>query len=245
MTHPIKLLVYPEAAVGGITRYDGTLLYYSRVNALLTSDAIVLDYGCGRGAHLDGSAPFYKRLCSFKGKVGKVIGVDIGEEGRNNASLDEFHRITDGSIPLASKSVDLCQSDWVVEHLTDVDKTLSEIQRVLKPRGYFCFRTPNRFHYSSVGASLVPFRAHHKLRRILGHFHSEEDVFPTTYPCNTKWKASRFLRIHGFDSMIFYHRGPSHLMGLGYGAGLLGRWIEAITPLFLCHEIHAFAQKKQ
>jgi SAM-dependent methyltransferase len=241
VTQPIKLLVYPEAAFGGITRYDGTLLYYSRVNALLQSDFIVLEYGCGRGAHLDGSAPFYKRLCSFKEKVAKVIGVDISDGGKSNACLHEFHRITDGSIPLPSESIDLCHSDWVVEHLTDVEKTFGEIQRVLKRGGYFCFRTPNYLHYSS----LVPFIFHHKIRKLLGHFHSEEDVFPTTYPCNTKWKASRLLRKHGFSPVIFYHRGPSHLMGLGYGRGVPVRWVETITPLVLCHEILAFAKKTQ
>ena len=245
MTHPVKLRVYPEAEFGGITRYDGTLIYYSRVNALLSSDAIVLDYGCGRGAHMGGSAPFYKKLCSFKGKVRKVIGVDIGEDGESNKSLDEFYHIRDGSIPVASESVDLCHSDWVIEHLTDVGKTFGEIRRILKPGGYFCFRTPNRFHYTSIGAAIVPFHAHHKLRKLLGHFHGEADVFPTTYPCNTKWKASRTLREHGFNPLVFYHRGPSHLMGLGYSAGLLGRWVETMTPRFLCHEIHAFAQKIQ
>jgi SAM-dependent methyltransferase len=244
MSHPVKLRVYPEAAYGGITRYDGTLLYYSRVNALIDENTVVLDYGCGRGMHLKRAAPYYRELCTLRGKAAKVIGVDVGSDGEQNANLDEFHRIEDATIPLASETVDLCHSDWVVEHLTDIDKTFGEIRRVLKPGGYFCFRTPTRFHYTSVGAAIVPFHAHHKLRRLLGHVHEEKDVFPVTYSCNTKWKACRLLRRHGFDPMISYHRGPSHLMGLGYWAGVLGRWIEEISPLILCHEIHGFAKKK-
>lgn len=243
MTHPVKLRVYPESAFGGITCHDGTLLYYSRINALADATDVVLDYGCGRGMHLQRSAPYYKRLCSLKGKVSKVIGVDVGSDGQGNPALDEFLRITNGKIPLPAESVDLCMSDWVVEHLEDVDGSFREIARVLKPGGYFCFRTPNRFHFSSLGASIVPFSFHHKLRQFLGHRHGEEDVFPTHYQCNTKRAARRRLREHGFEPLVQYHRGLSHLMGMGFWPGLVGRLVETVSPSFLCHEIHAFARK--
>lgn len=243
MSYSVKRRLYPESAIGGIARHDGTLVYYSRVNALITAESVVLDYGCGRGAHFLKSPGFYRKLCTFKGKASKVIGVDIGDDGLDNRSLDEFHRITDGNIPLATGSVDICHSDWVVEHLTDPGKTFGEIFRILKPGGYFCFRTPNRFHYSSLGASLIPYRFHYKLRQYLGDLHEEEDVFPTTYPCNTKRAALRVLKKHGFEPLVQYHRGHSHLMGMGYLPGLLGKILEEISPLCLCHEIHAFARK--
>lgn len=243
MSYATKLRVYPEAEFGGITRFDGPLLYYSRVNALIDCDSIVLDYGCGRGAHLSKNVRFYKELCSFRSKAKKVIGVDVEASGGVNPTLDEFRPLENGSIPLDSSSVDLCHSDWVVEHLEDVHEVFEEICRVLKPGGYFCFRTPNRFHYSSFGAAIVPFSWHHRIRRFLKHFHEQEDVFPTYYRCNTRWAAIRRLREHGFKPLVQYHRGLSHLNGLGYWPGLLGRWIEAASPLFLCHEIHAFGKK--
>lgn len=239
----IKQRIYPELAFGGIRHFDGGLCYYARIQALVKPESVVLDYGCGRGVQISEAEVFFRNLCSFKGKVKKVIGVDPTDAGLQNPDLDEFRQMTDATIPLEDETVDICHSDWVIEHVQDIDTVLNEIRRVLKPGGYFCFRTPNRFHYSSIGASFLPFSAHYKLRRFLGHAHEEGDVFPTTYPCNTKWKARRLLRGHGFEPLVYYYRGISHFMGWGYWPGLFGRLIETISPPFLAHEMHAFAQK--
>ena len=239
----IKGRIYPESIFGGLTHFDGDLRYYSRAQTLVRPESVVLDYGCGRGIHVSETDAFYRSLCSFKGRVSRVIGVDPTDAGLRNPSLDEFHQMKGSTIPLRDQTVDLCHADWVIEHVQDIHVVLKEIHRVLKPGGYFCFRTPNRFHYSSLGASLVPFKAHYKLRKILGHFHEEEDVFSTTYLCNTKWRARKLLGSYGFESLVYHHRGPSHLMGLGYWPGLFGRLIEGLSPPFLWHEIHAFARK--
>ena len=41
---------YPESRFGGYSDIDGTVTFYGRVQALLQSDMVVLDVGCGRGA---------------------------------------------------------------------------------------------------------------------------------------------------------------------------------------------------
>lgn len=229
MTDPIKLKVYPESLFGGITFYDGVLPYYGRIQSLVDTKSIVLDYGCGRGAHNSEVEPFYQKLCSFRGKVERVIGVDPTDAGLQNTDIDEFKQMKDFKIPLPDESVDLCHSDWVVEHVLEIDLFFNEVHRVLKTGGYFCFRAPNKFHYSSLGASLLPFSAHYRLRQFLGHFHDEEDVFPTTYPCNTKSKAEKIFMKHGFESLVYYHRGLSHLMGMGYWPGMFGKILEKVT----------------
>jgi SAM-dependent methyltransferase len=239
----IKERIYPESAFGGLTHFDGGARYYSRVQTLVKPESVVLDYGCGRGIHASESNAFYRSLCSFKGKVKRVIGVDPTDGGLRNLDLDEFRQMKDASIPLDNETVDLCHADWVIEHVQDIDIAFHEVHRVLKPGGYFCFRTPNLFHYSSIGASIVPFAAHYRLRQLVGHPHEAEDVFPTTYPCNTKWRARRLFRAHGFESLVYYHRSASLLMGLGYWPGLFGRLIETLCPPFLWHEIHAFGRK--
>ncbi len=243
MTSFVAERIYPEIHFGKFTFNDGGVPYYARVQSLLNTSSVVLDYGCGRGIHLSSSTAFYKSLCTFKGKVRQVIGVDPTGAGVDNLDIDEFRQMTDYLIPVEDGTIDLCHADWVIEHVTDIDLLMTEINRVLKPGGYFCFRTPNRFHYSSLGAAMIPFELHYKLRGLLGDVHEAQDVFPTTYPCNTKWSAERILKRYCFTSAVRYHRGISHLMGMGYLPGLIGKFFESISPRFLCHELHVFAQK--
>jgi hypothetical protein len=43
---------YPESKFGGFSNIDGTLSYYSHVNALIASSSIVLEVGCRRGIYV-------------------------------------------------------------------------------------------------------------------------------------------------------------------------------------------------
>jgi hypothetical protein len=78
---------------------------------------------------------------------------------------------------------------------------------------------------------------------MLGYFHSEADVFPTLYRCNTRGRLARMMRGHGFEAEVIRHRGESHMMGLGYVAGLAGEIVERISPSIVWHELHAFGRK--
>lgn len=49
---PFVERLFPEVSAGGFTRMDGTVEFYTRVNALLRPDMTVLDFGAGRGAGL-------------------------------------------------------------------------------------------------------------------------------------------------------------------------------------------------
>lgn len=237
---------YPEAAFGGYTHFDGTLRFHTRVQALLagSGNGVVLNFGCGRGAHVEVVDESVRGAMTFRGKARRVIGIDVDPVGRENGDLDEFRLISGARIPVDDASIDLCVSDWVVEHLTDVESFFSECARVIRPGGHLCFRTPNRFHYSSIGASLIPARHHHAVRRMLGHFHDPDDVFPTYYRCNTRSRAVRELRRSGFEPMVYRHHGESHLVGRGVMLGRIGRWIEAVSPSILHHEIHAFGRRR-
>lgn len=237
--------LYPEVGFGGYSHFDGTLRFYTRVQALLaeTDAGVVLNFGCGRGAHAELAHGVVRAAQSLRGKERRVIGVDVDPVGSTNKDLDEFRLIDDGRIPMDDVSVDLCVSDWTVEHLPNVQRFFSECARVIRPGGYLCFRTPNRYHYSSLGASLIPARHHHAVRRLLGHFHEADDVFPTYYRCNTRSRCRRELRRSGFSSLVYRHRGESHLSGRGVMLGRIGRWIESLSPSLLHHEVHAFGRR--
>lgn len=237
--------IYPELGFGGFTRRDGTLAFYARLNSLLTRESRVLDYGCGVGAHASLLPPFLQELQVLRGRVAEVIGTDVDGAGASNPYIDRFVRLGPGfRIPLEAASIDLCVCDWGLEHFPDPAAFFAEVHRVLAPGGHLCLRTPNLLHYSSLGAWAIPFRFHHAVRRALGHFHGEGDVFPTYYRCNTRGRLRRALDRAGFDSSVLHHRGESHTARAGVAVGWLGELVERWSPLAFAHELHAFARKR-
>jgi len=144
-----KAHFFPETAAGGYSRVDGTVEFYGRVNALLQPHMTVLDFGAGRGAGIqDDLVPYRRSLRTLKGKCKRVIGVDVDDAVVGNPGLDESYVIEPGGrIPLENESVELIVSDATFEHITDPSPVTKELDRVLKPGGWLCARTPNRWGY--------------------------------------------------------------------------------------------------
>lgn len=200
---------YPESKVGGFTHFDGTVAFYLKVNALLQDDMTALDLGCGRGAYLysdDQASRFRAKLRNLKGKVAKVIGIDVDPVAAENPSIDEFYQLTIGQPwPIADHSVDLSISDMVLEHIDDPDFYFSELARVTKPGGHVCIRTVNTYGYVAMGAKLIPNRHHAKVTSRIQSDRKEEDVFPTLYKCNSVGKVRQLFKQHGFESVVYTH----------------------------------------
>lgn len=177
----------PERATGGFPHDDGTVAFYTRVNALLTPEMTLLDYGAGRGRQFDVPDPGYAQvLQKFQGKVARVIGVDLHPGIREHPHLDERHVITPGErLPFHPGTIDVVVADWVLEHLDDPAHFAAEMVRLVPSGGWLCARTINRWGYVGIGARLLPNRIHGRLVRKLIPVARSEDVFPTLYRVNT------------------------------------------------------------
>lgn len=231
---------FPEARFGGFSRLDGTVAFYSRVQALLQPDMTVVDFGCGRGAYRDDPVALRRQMRIFKGKVARVIGIDVSRAGQENPFLDEFRPLVGDRWPLPDGSVDLIVSDHVMEHLPDPPAFFAEARRVLSVGGHLCLRTPNRWSYVALASRLVPDRAHTQvLARVKGPI-GEQDVFPTLYRCNTIPAIRKAMRVHGFHPAVFgYAPEPSYLafsavayrLGLYYGY-LAPEWFKPVIFAF-------------
>jgi SAM-dependent methyltransferase len=124
--------------LGQFSPADGSVEFYSRINALLQPEFTVLDLGAGRGAwYFDKSAQYRKTLRTMKGKVARCIGADVDQAVLTNPATDQNVIITNGIVPLPDGSVDLIICDFVVEHIVDVASFKSEVNRLLKPGGFF------------------------------------------------------------------------------------------------------------
>jgi len=217
-----KSRIRPETAAGGFSRDDGTIHFYTRVNALLKPEMTVLEVGAGRGSGLLGEETFAKRLRRLQGKVRKVIGLDVDSAIEHHPFLDERHVISPtDAYPVADGSVDLVVSDWVIEHVANPEHMAHELMRVLKPNGWFCARTPNRWGYGGMITSLVPNAWHDAILRRVMPERWEEDSFPTAYMLNSFGQLKRHFPAAQWEHFTYtfcptpkYHGNKGLLFGL-------------------------------
>lgn len=195
---------YPESRFGGFTDIDGTVLFYSRLHALLSPHHVVVDVGCGRGAHANDPVPFRRDLRKIQGKVARVIGIDVDDTAQVNPWIDEFRKIrADGTFPLEDASCDALFSDSVLEHVPNPDGFLRECARILKPDGLLALRTTNSLGYVALGARIMPRRHHIAFLMRAQTERRAEDMFPPVYACNTRGKLRRALARSGFEGIVY------------------------------------------
>jgi SAM-dependent methyltransferase len=204
----LKEIFYKESKFGGFSDVDGTIAFYTRINALLSASDVVLDIGCGRGAFLEDEIQYRRNLRNLRGKVTQVIGIDVNPASADNASIDEFKLIVDGQEwPIADNSIDLAFSDQVLEHIQNPDFFFQECKRVLKVGGYLCIRTTNSWGYIAFAAKLIP----KKLLSKIQNNRKEDDVFPTEFKCNSIRRIKLQLKKNEFNSCVYgYDAEPSY-----------------------------------
>jgi len=103
----------------------------------ITAGQTVLDLGCGTGA--------FTRLLADWDAV--PVGVELAEGALRRArdrhgELDFRLAEADGGLPLDDASIDVCWASEVLAHVADTDGLLSEVRRVLRPRGTLVVTTP-------------------------------------------------------------------------------------------------------
>lgn len=234
---------YPETRFGGFSNIDGTVAFYSRVNALLARDDTVVDFGCGRGAYSEDPVAYRRDLRVLKGKAGRVIGLDADPLAAQNPFLDQFYRLENTCWPLPDSTANLVLSDNVLEHLPEPARFFSEASRVLKAGGRLCLRTPNSWSYVALFSRLIPNRSHAAVLKRVKKGTQEQDVFPTYYRCNSLPALRRALAQNGLDGTAFgYEAEPSYMAFSGW-TYFLGVIHQRFAPGFLRPAIFAFARK--
>ena len=238
--------IFPESEFGGFANADGTILFYLRVNALAKPTDVVLDVGCGRGEYQNDPIPIRRDLQILHGKVHKVIGIDPDSNAAKNPFLDEF-RLLEGiscAWPLEDHSIDLIVTNWTLEHVTDPELFFHEVQRVLKPGGYFCARTSNAWGVVALAARVIPDKFHAKIIQYVSKIRKEEDIFPTHYACNTVPLLRKQLDEHGLTGVVLGSAGLAAYLGFSCLLYFLGLLYERVAPHFLRHTLMVFAEKK-
>ena len=122
--------------------------------AHLPTNGSIADLGCGGG--------LVTEPVGLSGKFHSVQGFDINEASLEKArahlpatSVVTYKLGSIYEIPLPSSSVDGVIVSDVFEHLDDLPKALSEVQRILKPNGVLVFDTIARTWWSWLSTYFV------------------------------------------------------------------------------------------
>ncbi len=189
----------------------------------------ILDLGCGDGTFAQ--ATFTEPLDA---------GIDpspvaLAEAKRRGMHYD-LRLATGGALPFPDGAYATVLSNSVVEHIPDIDGTLREIHRVLRPGGIFVFTTPSQHFaeylffadlFKRIGLKGLSRRYENYFNKISWHYRTD------SAPVWTE-RLQRFgFSVREWHS--YFSRGASHVFDLAhyYSAPtliyrkLLGRWIIA------------------
>jgi len=142
---------------------------------------------------------------------------------------------------MADQSVDIVICDYVLEHVEHPDQFQEEIDRILKPGGCICARTPHKYCYIAILARLVKNAAHSKVLKYVQPDRKEIDVFPTFYRLNTLSAIKAKFASYGNQTFIF-RSDPSYYFGKKAIHDLLD-FAHRILPKVVSGNLFVFLQK--
>jgi SAM-dependent methyltransferase len=209
----------------------------------------VVDFGAGRGSSFTSATGVKKKLLDLRLADVTVVGVDVSDAVLENPTLTEAMVIRPGDpLPFADASIDVVFAEWVCEHLERPTAVLRDISRVLKPGGWFAFRTPNRRHYSMLAARLIPDRHHEGVLRVAQPNRQAEDIFPKFYRMNSIAVCRRVTTEAGMTvRFITTHEPAPAYLEFSSAAFLIGvvyqRIVNALALAGWRKNIVGFAQK--
>ena len=135
-------------------RFDGIAIskkisvaqyFLPNISRYITPNDTVLELGCGPGGFLAAAAPMCKR----------IVGADIsrGFVKQCQRTIDNLKIknakasfLPSNKLPFSDNSFDVVIMVDVLHHLDQIDVTLDEVYRVLKPGGNFLIFEPNKLN---------------------------------------------------------------------------------------------------
>jgi SAM-dependent methyltransferase len=169
---------------------DGTTQFHSLLRQYIRPAARILEIGPGP------SNP----TSEFLSSLGRVTGVDVSDELYCNPALSAACTFDGIRFPFAEGSFDACVSNYVLEHVAEPEAHFAEVARVLQPGGVYIFRTPNLWHYVTLGSRFSPYGIHRRLaKRLRGQHADAYGPYPTFYRCNRRRRIHALCQSAGLQ----------------------------------------------
>ncbi len=157
------------------------------------SKSRILDIGCGAG--------YLGNILNKKSEL--YIGVDFVDE--RQVENFPFFRATALNLPFRNNSFDIIICNHVIEHVTNQDKLLHEINRLLKKDGICYITSPNKLwplepHLKLPFLSILPRKIADAYVRLTGKGQCY-DIYPMTYSQFNK-KLKKLFKLENFTLEI-------------------------------------------
>ena len=178
-----------------------------------TESRLIRRYGKLNQPTIDlGSGDGHFASVAFDSPLPIGIDPDLGslQEGRNRDRVRPLIAAQGGLLPLGTETIGSVVANSVLEHIPDLDTTLDEIHRVLKPGGDLILTTPSDHFGEMLFGSTLFRRA--RLRGLgvayANWFNRHSRHFHTDSP--QVWKER--LERHGFqqEASFYYFSAASH-----------------------------------
>ena len=131
----------------------------------------------------------------------------------------------------------------MLEHVSNPDAFMAELDRVLSPTGVFAARTPNKWGYPAIAARLIPNDAHAKVIVYVQSERKAEDVFPTVYRMNTRRGLRNALRKRRFDCYIYGTQGEPSYFQFSHQLFRAMAWLHLLIPSPFRSSLLVFARR--
>ncbi|MGY3293953.1 hypothetical protein ACVWWP_007020 [Bradyrhizobium sp. LM3.6] len=118
------------------------------------------------------------------------------------------------------------------------------MDRLLKPGGWICARTPNKYGYIALANRLVPEALSHRLLKKMQPDRKEEDVFPAVYRLNTSAALAKHFPPSRFDHFVYSWDAEPAYHGNRQGLYRAFQIVQYLTPPRLKTILMVFIQKK-
>lgn len=182
---------------------NGTSLFHQLIKNFIKPGSAILEVGAGTT----------NKTTAFLSTLGKVTGLDIDPEVRDNENCESAFVYDGINIPCETNSFDCIVSDYACEHFENPLELCREFHRVLRPGGLHIFRTPNLWYYVSLVARFTPHWIHNLLANWLRSLPSEShSPYPTFHRMNTKRACRSILEQAGFNvvTLEMIEKEPSY-----------------------------------
>lgn len=218
---------------------DSLTTYEHLVRKHFEKNMKILDIGCG---HADYFADLYTDNKNVFGLDPDQEALDknkiIANENRKNGTAE--------NIPFPNLSFDLVICAFVLEHVQNVEKAVSEISRVLKSGGHFIFLTPNKNNYIVGLNRIVPNALHSFFTKKL-YGRQEHDTYPVIYRCNSTAEINKIMDEHRLTQVqLLFNEDPSYISFnylFFYISCLMEKLIDMFFPSFKVHLIGIYQKK--
>jgi SAM-dependent methyltransferase len=162
-----------------------------------------LDLGCGHQLFPDWMPEGLSTQQALVNRCAAVAGVDASDLRPHSVGLKKV--VADAEqLPFVDETFSLVTANMVVEHVTNPERLLREVRRVLAPGGLFLFHTPNASYFEVAIARHIPAPVKSALASFLDG-RGGDDIFPTHYRLNKARDIQRVATESGLAIRFIRH----------------------------------------